>query len=108
MSDNPHPALTLRLRPAAQLLGLNPSTLRARAASGDIPGAKPGRSWVFIEADLLSYMRGQYVEKVPCRSTNVKGPKSGGSTSAMPGSGYVGRLEQLIEQRRKKSITTSK
>ncbi len=48
---------TLSLRQAAKLLKLHPETLRARAASGEIRAAKPGRSWVFLQDDLLDYLR---------------------------------------------------
>jgi hypothetical protein len=39
--------------------------LRDRAKSKRIPGAKAGREWVFIEADLVAYLRAQYEEPPP-------------------------------------------
>lgn len=30
------------------------------AASGDIPGAKVGRAWVFVDVDLIDWLRQQY------------------------------------------------
>lgn len=45
MSDNQRPLPTLGLIQGAKLLRINPSTLRERAAAGDIPGAKIGRAW---------------------------------------------------------------
>ena len=49
---------TLNLRAAAAFLNLHPSTLQARAKAGKIPGAKPGRAWVFLRSDLIAYLRG--------------------------------------------------
>ncbi len=51
---------TLDLKQAANLLRLNPETLRIKAKSGEIPGAKPGRCWVFVEEHLEQYLRSQY------------------------------------------------
>jgi hypothetical protein len=43
---------TLSLTEAAVLLRMHPEEVRRRAKCGAIPGAKPGRCWVFIEDDL--------------------------------------------------------
>jgi len=51
---------TLGLQQAAELLKMHPETLRQRVLSGEIPSAKPGRSWIFIEADLAEWLRSQY------------------------------------------------
>lgn len=53
-------AATLDLEAAAALVGLHAETMRRRAKSGQIPGAKPGKEWIFIEADLLDWLRTQY------------------------------------------------
>ena len=44
---------TLTLDQAAKLLKLHPQTLLQRARNGDIPAAKLGKCWVFIEQDLI-------------------------------------------------------
>jgi excisionase family DNA binding protein len=49
---------TLDLPAAAAFLNLHPSTLQARAKAGKIPGAKPGRAWVFLRSDLIAYLKG--------------------------------------------------
>ncbi|PKM11554.1 MAG: DNA-binding protein [Gammaproteobacteria bacterium HGW-Gammaproteobacteria-3] len=51
---------TLDLSEAAHLLKLHPQTVLQRARSGDIPAAKPGKCWVFIEQDLIEWLRSQY------------------------------------------------
>jgi hypothetical protein len=82
---------TLDLTAAANLLHIHPVTLREKARRGEIPGAKIGKSWVFVELDLIEYIRAQYPlrvmqgdrqENVLCHSTNAKTRPSGGSKSA--------------------------
>jgi excisionase family DNA binding protein len=51
---------TLDLTEAAELLKLHPQTVLQRARSGTIPSAKPGKCWVFIEEDLINWIRSQY------------------------------------------------
>jgi excisionase family DNA binding protein len=51
---------TLTLNQAAEFLKIHPQTLRARALSGELPGAKIGKSWVFIEEDLAAVIRSRY------------------------------------------------
>ena len=51
---------TLTLKEAAGLLHINPEVLRQRTKAGIIPGSKPGRCWVFIEEDLINFIRSQY------------------------------------------------
>jgi excisionase family DNA binding protein len=52
--------MTLDLGQAANLLKLHPQTVLQRARAGEIPAAKPGKRWVFIEEDLLNWLRSQY------------------------------------------------
>ncbi|WP_446808374.1 helix-turn-helix domain-containing protein [Methylomonas sp. 2BW1-5-20] len=51
---------TLDLHQAAALLKLHPQTILQKARAGDIPAAKPGKCWVFIEQDLIDWIRSQY------------------------------------------------
>lgn len=80
----------LNLKAAALLLHIHPQTLRARAASGLIPGAKIGRAWVFVEVDIIAYVRAQYDLRVPkgdhtgdnvCHFSSVTIHPTGGSKS---------------------------
>lgn len=71
---------TLDLESAAAFLGLHRDTLRSRAAAGIVPGAKIGKEWRFLEADLVAYFRAHYQREDPCLSTSAG--KSGGSVYA--------------------------
>jgi excisionase family DNA binding protein len=51
---------TLDLKQAADYLKMHWQTLREKAKSGKILGAKIGKQWVFIKADLVSHIRSKY------------------------------------------------
>ncbi len=51
---------TLTLEEAAVYLNMSPGSLRRKAFSGQIPGAKPGKRWCFYEDDLAQYLRSLY------------------------------------------------
>ncbi len=79
---------TLNLQEAAQFLKIHPVTLGEKARTGEIPGTKIGKCWVFVDVDLIDYIRAQYkrrdlqgekVEVLQCHSSNVKIHHSGGS-----------------------------
>ncbi len=82
---------TLDLQEAAAFLRMNPETLRRKTKARIIPGAKPGKSWVYVEEDLIDFIRSQYTvpagqavrvtrkEVLPCHSTDAIKP--GGSAS---------------------------
>lgn len=53
---------TLNLKEAAAFLHLHPHTLEAKARAGEVPGAKPGKCWVFLDFDLVDWLRSQYRE----------------------------------------------
>ena len=50
----------LNLREATVFLHTHAEELRTRAKRGLSPGAKIGRSWVFINDDLAALIRTQY------------------------------------------------
>lgn len=88
---------TIDLYAAAELLHIHPVTLREKARLGEIPGAKIGKAWVFVEVDLIEHIRTQYPlrvmqgaqkEKSLCHSTNAKTRLCGGSKSATTDSQY--------------------
>jgi excisionase family DNA binding protein len=51
---------TLTLQEAASLLKMTPEGSRVKATKGEVPGAKPGKRWVFSEDDLAEYLRSLY------------------------------------------------
>ena len=80
---------TLDLQQAAELLRIHPVTLQAKAKAGEIPGAKIGKCWVFVEVDLIDHIRSQYPRRTLqgeqeislCHSLNAKTRLFGGSKS---------------------------
>lgn len=44
---------------AAEFLSLTPYTLREYAKKGVVPARKLGKSWRFVKADLLAWLRGK-------------------------------------------------
>lgn len=92
---------TLVLQEAAAFLKIHPEELRRRAKLGQIPGAKVGRAWVFLEDDLVGHLRSLYarprqalqvtLKEVECHFASEA--ESGGSTSSPhPGSEYAALL----------------
>ena len=51
---------TLNLPEAAGLLRMHAESLCQKTRQGRIPGAKIGKRWVFLEEDLVQYLRSQY------------------------------------------------
>jgi hypothetical protein len=54
---------TLNLEQAATLLHMHRVTLLLKAKTGIIPAAKPAKCWVFIEQDLIDYLRTLYTSR---------------------------------------------
>jgi excisionase family DNA binding protein len=84
--------LTFTLQQAADYLKLHPVTLSEKARTGEIPGAKLGKRWVFLEIDLIEYLRSQYPRRalqgehersITCHSSNAKTHHFGGSSSRL-------------------------
>lgn len=88
---------TLSLLEAAEFLLLSPVTLRKRAAAGIVPGYKPGKSWAFLEEELLTYLK----SKKPCASIAAVTLRTGGADSNSMDARSGTRLAQKIAARRK-------
>jgi len=70
----------LGLEDAAAALQCSPETVAEYATSGELPGAKVGRAWVFTVTDLVAFLKTrQKGEEKPCASTS--GARSGTRTS---------------------------
>ena len=50
---------TLDVDECASFLKVHPTTVLELAAAGELPGAKIGRAWVFLQDDVVEYLRGQ-------------------------------------------------
>lgn len=96
--------VSLNLIEAAAFLRCHPEELRRRAKLGHIPGAKVGRSWVFLEEDLVAYLRSLYSpsrqalqvtrrKEIECHFANAA--ESGGSTFAHPMASEYAELLKL-------------
>ena len=48
---------TYDINEAADFLKVDRATALDLAGSGELPGAKVGRAWVFLESDLVDYLR---------------------------------------------------
>ncbi len=48
---------TLDINDCAEFLKIDRSTALRLAGTGALPGAKVGRAWVFLEEDLVEYLR---------------------------------------------------
>lgn len=98
---------TLDIVEAAEWLKCGTDTVQQLAASGQIPAAKVGRAWVFVDVDLVEWLRSQYKapeqpNKAHSCSTNVV--KRGMSTSST----RVRGLDELLDlpQRKKPGVST--
>ena len=53
---------TLGIKEAAEFLHMSEATLRRKAHLKEIPGRKPGRSWVFLDTHLAEWLKEEYSE----------------------------------------------
>ncbi|MCC6716330.1 MAG: helix-turn-helix domain-containing protein [Acetobacteraceae bacterium] len=110
---------TMTLGEAAAFLHMHPEEVRQRAKRGHLPGAKAGRCWVFIDEDLIAWLRGRYavprqalrvtpIGKEPlCHSASETRP--GGSTSSpRQASAYEEALRPGTGRRPRSFMTASR
>ncbi len=78
----------LTLPEAAQLLHSHEDTVTEAIRTRGLPAAKVGRCWLFIDDDLIAWLRDQYSQPKPtagddttCGSTDEARGASGGLTS---------------------------
>src|SRR5262245_31038508 len=106
---------TLNLPQAAKFLNMHPVTVQEKARAGIIPGAKPGKCWVFLEDDLAAYLRSLYPcarqalqgdekESRSCHSTNARAHLIRGFALPTADDAYSRALG--LETERKPSSTT--
>ena len=56
---------------AAALLHADLETVRLLARKGELPGAKIGRSWVFLRSDVLAFLR-ERIEKDTAQRRRIR------------------------------------
>lgn len=108
---------TYDLRAAADFLHMSPAVLRQKARQGALKAAKPGKCWVFLEADLVAYLDRLYActRQAPRDGSNVGGStwessnavNRGGSTSPPQLVAEYGNLLGLTTGKPHKSYTTA-
>ncbi|MDP8984144.1 MAG: helix-turn-helix domain-containing protein [Pseudomonadota bacterium] len=96
---------------------MHPEEVRARAKRGLIPGAKTGKRWIFLEADLAEFVRSLYPgRRQALRVTTISqenlchyanAGRSGGSTSLRPTASAYDDLLKPATKPRRKSCTIS-
>jgi hypothetical protein len=108
---------SLDLKQAAAFLKMHPEEVRRRARLGLLPGAKPGKAWVFLEDDLVAYVRARYASSR--QALQVTSPKEqqtshssnaevrGGSTSPRHQESALDALLIQAVKRKPRSSTTS-
>jgi hypothetical protein len=107
---------TLELKEAAAFLHIHPVTLLKKAQAGEVPAAKPGKCWVFLDVDLAAYLRANYrrqassdsdetVENKPWLSIDRKTRRAGTSISQSKDDEYVKALGLKTEGKPKSTTT---
>ena len=101
---------TLDLAAAAEFLGLHPTTLQARAKAGEVPGAKIGKEWRFLDLDLVEYLRAHYSSNIrqdtpTCQSRKGPAVRSGKSSSTTKASANAEALALPTRKPRSDSTT---
>ena len=107
---------TLNLIEASAFLKMHAEEVRQRAKAGKLPGAKLGKRWVFLEDDLVEYLRSFYRAPVMEMKSSIEKDKiwhcSGGATRGGLTSqrGQESVLDALLKQEtkiRQKNFTTN-
>ncbi|WP_147692649.1 helix-turn-helix domain-containing protein [Vogesella mureinivorans] len=108
---------TMDVHGAAAFLHVCPSTAYELARNGDVPATKVGRSWVFLESDLVNFLRakqneqrqkaqvGEVVKGEVCRST--KEERLGGAISQRQAERELDSLLARVTGRKHRNSTTS-
>lgn len=63
---------TLNVDQCAELLNTSYTVISELAVQGELPGAKIGKSWVFLEDDIVEYLRGEVRKQQAERQRNYK------------------------------------
>jgi hypothetical protein len=88
---------TLDLSAAASMLHMGEDALMRKTRAGIIPGCKPGRQWIFLEVDLIEWMRSQY-NQAPKAKTKQWRLASAGRSSISTAATKDAELGELLKQ----------
>lgn len=80
---------TLGVEECAALLRVDKSTTLELAQSGELPGAKIGKAWVFIYEDVMNYLRMKVEQQVAERR-------------ALAEEGFKPRVDSVMKQHKKR------
>ncbi len=69
---------TFNIDECADFLNINVTTASELAAAGTIPGAKIGRSWVFLVDDLVAYLKDEVRRQQMERREKIEFPSQPG------------------------------
>ena len=97
---------TIGVAEAARLLRLSPDALMRRARAGKVPGAKIGRQWVFVRADLVELIRQQARERASAHA-NLISAVGASRTGRYNSQSAEARLDARLRQLRKSSPQNS-
>lgn len=85
---------TLNIEQAAEFLGAHKETIRRLVASKEIPGVKIGKKWIFIEQDLVEYMRSKYSTGVTSQGAAQRSKQEWRFTKEIPLGGLVSPIRE--------------
>jgi excisionase family DNA binding protein len=80
-------------------LNVHPNTVRSQVRRGELPGAKIGGGWRFLEADLLAWVRLRYPARSPAAPGADEGNRqwSPGGTQDLMLTGSRGMTERALD-----------
>ncbi len=90
---------TFDLDECAQFLKISSPAVFEMAMRGELPGARIGRSWVFLEADLVEYVRIQVRSQRRQRQAGLQG-KQREEEPGLEDQDNLARLPTVIHSRR--------
>ena len=89
----------VRVSQVADITGLEPRTIQAMAARGDLPGAgKMGKVWTFDERAIRAWVRRREAES--CRTISIGVVGSGGRECKLTGATTDEAYERLFSPKR--------
>lgn len=89
---------TLDIDECADFLKINRTAASEMAVAGDLPGARVGSAWVFLEEDLVDYLR--TLIRVQRRDRQAASLGTGRDKGNEPGDGISAAVPSVLQSRR--------